>query len=73
MHVKVGPKAVAVSVVFGAMIDDRPLGDPSLVFRAANLPGIVRGVGVGVPTAVVSGLYPAWKASRAEPVEAPRS
>jgi ABC-type lipoprotein release transport system permease subunit len=55
------------------MIDNRLLGDPSQVFRAVNLPVILRCVGLGVLTAVLSGLYPARKASRAEPVEALRT
>jgi putative ABC transport system permease protein len=61
-----------LSVGFGALIYDQLLGDPNQVFRAANAPFVARGVAFGVLTAVVSGLYPAWKASRAEPVDALR-
>ena len=57
---------------FGAGIYDKLPSNPHLVFRAETVPNLALGVGVGVLTAVVSGLSPAWKASRAEPVEALR-
>jgi putative ABC transport system permease protein len=53
----------------GMAINQLLLGDP-FAFTAAGLRYVGIGVGFGVVTALVAGLYPAWKAANKRPVEA---
>lgn len=59
------------SFVVGALINGALLGDP-LAFNAEALRYAAIGFSFGVGASIVGGLYPAWKAARAEPVEALR-
>ncbi len=68
-----GLVGIGLSVAAGLVINQVVVGDPTLVFRAENVRYIGAAFGFGFGTSVVSGLYPAWKAARAEPVEALRS
>ena len=61
-----------LSIVGGYTIDYLLLGDVKYVFQPSTLLYILLGFSIGVATAVVSGLYPAWKASKLEPIEALR-
>jgi putative ABC transport system permease protein len=59
------------SVGVGAVINAQFLGDPTAFSREA-LQYLAVGVAFGVGVSVLSGLYPAWKAANARPVEALR-
>ncbi len=59
------------SFAVGALINGALLGDP-LAFSGEALRYAVLGFGFGVSASIVGGLYPAWKAAKAEPVEALR-
>lgn len=68
----VGAIAGAIlSVGLGAIINQLLLGDP-MAFSDSVLWNIALGMGFGVAAALLSGLYPAWKAANARPVEALR-
>ena len=68
----VGAIAGAIlSVGLGAIINQLLLGDPT-AFSDSVLWNIALGMGFGVAAALLSGLYPAWKAANARPVEALR-
>jgi putative ABC transport system permease protein len=60
-----------ISLGLGMVINQQFLGDPTAFSREA-IRYVVAGVGFGVAASVVSGLYPAWKAASAPPVEALR-
>jgi putative ABC transport system permease protein len=60
-----------VSLGVGALVNGLLLGDP-LAFSVEGLRYAVVGFGFGIAASVVGGLYPAWKAATAEPVEALR-
>jgi putative ABC transport system permease protein len=62
---------VLVSVGLGMVINELLLGDP-MAFTEGALNNIALGVVFGVGAALLSGLYPAWKASNARPVDALR-
>ncbi len=61
-----------LSIVGGYAIDYVLLKDVRYVFQPSTVVYILLGFSIGVATAVVSGLYPAWKASKLEPIEALR-
>lgn len=61
-----------LSVVAGSGINYLIIGETKYVFQLATFGYVLLGFSVGVLTSVLSGLYPAWKASRLEPIEALR-
>jgi putative ABC transport system permease protein len=61
-----------LSLAGGYAIDMLVLGSAEHIFRLSTLFYILKGIGFGIMTAVVSGLYPAWRASKLEPIEALR-
>jgi putative ABC transport system permease protein len=60
---------VPLTLGIGMVINQLLLGDP-LAFTAAGLRYVGVGVAFGIVTALVAGLYPAWKAANKRPVEA---
>ena len=62
---------VVLSVGLGMVINEVLLGDP-MAFGAGSASAILRGFTVGVVASLLSGVYPAWKAASARPVEALR-
>jgi putative ABC transport system permease protein len=48
------------------------LQDTSYLFVPSSLVYILYGIGFGICTSILSGLYPAWKASHVNPIEALR-
>lgn len=61
-----------LSVVAGYGINYLILKETKYVFQISTLGYVVLGFTVGVVTSVLSGFYPAWKASRLEPIDALR-
>ena len=66
-----GTAGVVVSVLIGAGIHSLFLGDP-FAFDTLSVIYIVGGFSFGIGSGLISGAYPAWKASRLDPVEALR-
>ncbi len=61
-----------LSIAGGYAIDMIILKSAKYVFVSKTFLYIAQGIGFGLITAVVSGLYPAWKASNLEPIDALR-
>ncbi|MFB6081806.1 MAG: ABC transporter permease [Halanaeroarchaeum sp.] len=59
---------IGLSVLVGMGINAALLGDP-MAFQAGSVDYLLLGLGFGLGSSVLSGLYPAWKAARSEPVE----
>ena len=62
----------SLSFLGGYVIDMAILHTAKYVFQPSSLLYVFLGISTGVFTSVVSSLYPAWKASRLEPIEALR-
>ena len=67
-----GAVGAALAVVGGMLINQALLGDPTAVFTLTNMLYVLAALAFGVVTALVSGLYPAWKAANERPVDALR-
>ena len=61
-----------LSVVAGCGINYLILKETKYVFQISTFGYVALGFTVGVITSILSGLYPAWKASRLEPIDALR-
>jgi len=61
-----------LSFVSGYIIDLLILKTTKYVFQLSSLAYVFIGISFGIATALISALYPAWKASRLEPIEALR-
>jgi putative ABC transport system permease protein len=68
-----GVVGVVFSLLAGGVINQFVVGDAFLVLRPGNFLYIGVAFGFGVGTALLSGLYPAWKAANERPVDALRS
>ncbi|MEM4615842.1 MAG: ABC transporter permease [Archaeoglobaceae archaeon] len=61
-----------LSVIAGYGINYLILKETKHVFQLSTIGYMALGFSVGIITSVLSGLYPAWKASRLEPIDALR-
>lgn len=63
----------AMSLVIGYSVVDAMMGTTEFFFLPASLVYIPEGVLVGMVVCLISGLYPAWRASSMDPIDALRS
>jgi len=68
-----GVIGAVLAVGVGMLVAQFAIGDPTAVLIAENVQFVALGIGFGVVTSILSGLYPAWKAANEHPVEALRS
>jgi putative ABC transport system permease protein len=59
---------IPITLGIGMGINQVLVGDP-LAFTEAGLRYVALGAGFGIVTALVAGVYPAWKAANKRPVE----
>lgn len=59
-----------LSLIVGGILVTVMLEDASYLFDPSVLMNVVVGIGVGIGICVLSGVYPAWKASRLSPITA---
>lgn len=62
-----------MSVVIGYSVVGAMIGNTSYFFMPESIVYVPYGMAVGVIVCIVSGLYPAWKASNMDPIEALRA
>ncbi|AWB28610.1 peptide ABC transporter permease [Halococcoides cellulosivorans] len=68
-----GAAGVVIATALGAILYQVLFEDPTLVFQWRNVRFLVAAFAFGTVASVISGLYPAWRAATADPVEAIRS
>jgi putative ABC transport system permease protein len=61
-----------LSIAAGYGINYLILRETRFMFQFATLGYVLLGFSIGIATSVLSGLYPAWRASKLEPIEALR-
>ena len=61
-----------LSIAGGYAIDTLILKSAKYVFQPSTILYVVLGFSIGIVTSILSGLYPAWRASKLEPIEALR-
>ncbi|MDN7025121.1 ABC transporter permease [Methanoculleus sp. FWC-SCC1] len=61
-----------MSIGTGYLVNAVVLQRPEFLFVPSSLVYILYGMGFGVATSIASGIYPAWKASRLNPIQALR-
>jgi putative ABC transport system permease protein len=62
-----------MSLVIGYSVVDAMMGTTAFFFLPASLIYIPEGMLIGIVVCVISGLYPAWRASNMDPIDALRS
>jgi putative ABC transport system permease protein len=62
-----------MSLVIGYCVVDAMMGTTAFFFLPASLIYIPEGMLIGIVVCVISGLYPAWRASNMDPIDALRS
>ncbi len=62
-----------VSIVFGYFFVLGMVGTTDYFFSPASLAYVAWAIGVGVVVCILSGVYPAWRASNLDPIEALRA
>ena len=62
-----------MSVVIGYSVVGAMIGNTSYFFMPESIVYVPYGMAVGIIVCIVSGLYPAWKASNMDPIEALRA
>jgi len=67
-----GVVGALASVLVGMALNWIALGDPLFVFQPRNVGFLLLALVVGVVVSAASGLYPAWRAANANPVDALR-
>ncbi|MFB6163019.1 MAG: ABC transporter permease [Halococcoides sp.] len=68
-----GAGGALIATGLGALLYHVLFDDPTLVFMWRNVRFLVVAFGFGTVASLLSGLYPAWRAASADPVEAIRS
>ena len=63
----------AASLVMGYSVVSAMIGTTAYYFLPASMAYIPEGMVVGMAVCLISGLYPAWRASNLDPIEALRS
>jgi len=56
----------------GYLVDVLMLKEASYLFAPSSILYLILGIAFGIGTSVISGLYPAWRASNLKPIEALR-
>jgi putative ABC transport system permease protein len=62
-----------MSLVIGYSVVGAMIGNTSYFFMPESILYVPYGMVIGIAVCIVSGLYPAWKASNMDPIEALRA